>query len=86
MSGYMLQLQDEIRRLTVELDEQCRINGMGAERELKLKTQLREATNIIGMIVDVADRLMDDLGHTYSGYMFDAVMEARLTLKRWGKV
>ena len=33
----------EIERLQAELDEQCRLNGMGAQREARLETLWREA-------------------------------------------
>jgi len=77
---------DEVRRLYKEIDEQCRINGMGAQRELKLKTQLREATDIITIMADRADRLKSELGQAYPGYMSNAVVFARAMLTRWGKV
>lgn len=33
----------ELRRLHQEVQEQCRLNGMGAERELKLMAELEQA-------------------------------------------
>jgi len=37
----------EIDRLRKELEEQCRLNGMGSEREAKLMAQLSEAVRVI---------------------------------------
>lgn len=42
-SGTAVCMKDlELRRLHEEVQEQCRINGMGAERELKLMTEKQE--------------------------------------------
>lgn len=35
-------MPSEIKRLRAELAEEARVNGMGAERELKLKTQVED--------------------------------------------
>lgn len=37
-------------QLEAELKEQCRINGIGAQRELKLETELNQARNEIEII------------------------------------
>ena len=43
----LLERNAQIADLQKELEEQCRINGMGAQRELKLMTQLAEARKVI---------------------------------------
>lgn len=56
----LIQTQEEkdeseatIASLKAELEEQCRINGMGAQRELRLKTLLGEAENSISEMVAI---------------------------------
>lgn len=39
----ILRLEDEAARLRTELDEQCRLLGMGSEREARLMAQLAES-------------------------------------------
>lgn len=42
IAGYE-KAMEKVEVLQKEVDEQCRLNGMGAQRELKLMTQLSEA-------------------------------------------
>lgn len=41
---------NEVQELKSELQEQCRINGMGAQRELKLMTQVQILTDAFNAI------------------------------------
>lgn len=49
-----------------ELDEQCRINGMGAQRELKLMTQLKEEQTRSAELLKYVERLENALQETIS--------------------
>lgn len=46
----------ELRRLHAEVQEQCRINGMGAERELKLMAEKQELLEALKSIAHYAER------------------------------
>lgn len=46
----------EISAIRKELDEQCRVNGMGAERELKLKSQLEELMRYVKVLLEFASQ------------------------------
>jgi len=37
----------KVKQMLEEIDEQCRLNGMGAHRELKLQSQLDRAIEVI---------------------------------------
>lgn len=45
----------ELRRLHEEVQEQCRINGMGAERELKLMAEKQELLEALKLALPVLD-------------------------------
>lgn len=48
---YVSTLKEQLEQAKTEIDEQCRFNGMGQERELKLMTQLDQANNTIERVV-----------------------------------
>ena len=80
----------EILSLRAELTEQARINGMGAERELKLIAERDEARGEVAAIVawlrdrpisDDADAcLRQPVGNVWADY-FAAAIEARAYVK-----
>lgn len=45
----------EIEHLRAEVQEQARINGMGAERELALQAKTARLRKALGIIVDLCD-------------------------------
>ena len=49
----------ELRRLHEELQEQCRINGMGAEREARLMAVNQELVKVLKQIIDSPDEDSD---------------------------
>lgn len=56
----------ELRRLHEEVQEQCRINGMGAERELKLMTEKQELLEALKLYV-TQDSFATDYGYGVGG-------------------
>ena len=42
----------ELRRLHAEVEEQCRLNGMGQEREARLMAENEELRRTVRLIVD----------------------------------
>lgn len=50
-----LEAAAEIERLRAEVQEQARINGMGAERELALQAKIPRLRKALGIIVDLCD-------------------------------
>jgi hypothetical protein len=52
------QAASELRRLQAEVTEQCRINGMGAERELKLMAELEQERKANAELLDALDGVM----------------------------
>lgn len=51
-----LEAAAELRRLHEEMQEQCRINGMGAERELRLMAEKQELLEALKSIAHYAER------------------------------
>lgn len=52
-------LEAEIKRLHEELQEQCRINGMGSEREARLMAVNQELVKALKQIIDSPDEDSD---------------------------
>lgn len=55
-STHALEAAAELRRLHEEMQEQCRINGMGAERELRLMAEKQELLEALKSIAHYAER------------------------------
>lgn len=54
---YVLALADDNDRLRAEVDEQCRVNGLGAERELALMGEVQRLRKELAAAADQRTRL-----------------------------
>lgn len=63
MTQAEIELRAELEQAKTELFEQCRINGMGAEREAKLMAQLEQSRveneMLRGLLLEAANEIAD---------------------------
>jgi hypothetical protein len=63
---------DEIERLRTELDEQARLNGMGAERELALRARIAVLEGTLGWYAEPTNYAYQSVPR-YCGCCFDSM-------------